>query len=292
MGQNLTQFRSAAREVLELLPNWQPASMEESAQKRLRKEVGDDVCKSISFVTTCKWIQYVIPTLVLSVLSLILFVIGFLFIVFLRDNKNIVIAALIMLAIYIVLCFINNKTLSLFRGARYFDSKFGLHEDATVRVTPGIKATMYLGLMVTYPYTMFCLVLSGLIGMLSSLFLESDRVGDNLLEIVLSTNRIYIPSGVLGSFDELLDRENYLSAYNVLNRLAEDVEEMEDNRIKENRRQYIDNLKKVDKQINDSRPDLTTQQIYELECARDEAVQKYIDEVGEDEAIKQFKKYH
>lgn len=292
MGQNLTQFRSAAKEVLELLPNWQPASMEESAQKRLRKEVGDDVCKSISFVTTCKWIQYVIPTLVLSVLSLILFVIGFLFIVFLRDNKNILIAALIMLAIYIVLCFINNKTLSLFRGARYFDSKFGLHEDAAVRVTPGIKATMYLGLMVTYPYTMFCLVLSGLIGMLSSLFLESDRVGDNLLEIVLSTNRIYIPSGVLGSFDELLDRENYLSAYNVLNRLAEDVEEMEDNRIKENRRQYIDNLKKVDKQINDSRPDLTTQQIYELECARDEAVQKYIDEVGEDEAIKQFKKYH
>ncbi len=292
MGQNLTQFRSAAREVLELLPNWQPASMEESAQKRLRKEVGDDVCKSISFVTTCKWIQYVIPTLVLSVLSLILFVIGFLFIVFLRDNKNILIAALIMLAIYIVLCFINNKTLSLFRGARYFDSKFGLHEDAQVKVTPGIKATMYLGLMVTYPYTMFCLVLSGLIGMLASLFLESDRVGDNLLEIVLSTNRIYIPSGVLGSFDELLDRENYLSAYNVLNRLAEDVEEMEDNRIKENRRQYIDNLKKVDKQINDSRPDLTTQQIYELECARDEAVQKYIDEVGEDEAIKQFKKYH
>lgn len=290
MGQNLTEFRAAGKEALSLLPNWHPASMDERAQKKLRKEVGDDVCKSIALVTTCKWIQNVIPTLILSILSLILYVIGITFLVLLRDDDNIVKVALILLAIYLVLSFINNKTLSLFRGAKYFDPKCGVPKDAEVKVTPGIKVIMYLGLMVTYPYTMFCVIVSGFIGVISSMFLRSNRIGDNLVEIVLSTNRIYLPAGVLNSFDNLLDRSYYLSASNVLNRLAEDADEIEENRVKENRREYLEKIREFDKQLNENRENFTSSEIYELEDARNKAVQKYIDEVGEDDEIKKLKK--
>lgn len=290
MGQNLTEFRAAGKEALSLLPNWHPASMDERAQKKLRKEVGDDVCKSIALVTTGKWIQNVIPTLILSILSLILYVIGITFLVLLRDDDNIVKVALILLAIYLVLSFINNKTLSLFRGAKYFDSKCGVPKDSEVKVTPGIKVIMYLGLMVTYPYTMFCVIVSGFIGVISSMFLRSNRIGDNLVEIVLSTNRIYLPAGVLSSFDNLLDRSYYLSASNVLNRLAEDADEIEENRVKENRREYLEKIREFDKQLNENRENFTSSEIYELEDARNKAVQKYIDEVGEDDEIKKLKK--
>lgn len=234
---NYNDFNTGAREMLNELPDWHVASVSDKFGHSVQKALGEETCQLISFITICKCAIQTSACLIWAIIAAI-FLISAALCILIGGTGTTLEIGIILLVIYFLFASLANKTTALYKGAKNFDSHFGL-KNTDIKLSTRHRVIIYLSMLILLPYSCIATMLSFLGFMVATMF-NASATGENFFTKMVATNKIMLPSGVLSTFDELIDDENYLSFKNIVNRTLDGLGEFAESE----RKNYQDDLRK------------------------------------------------